>query len=241
MRLTHKGDWPGLITVRQGWARAEARPWNDEMPDASVRLIRGGAGFLCNVRDYLNGLAESVLSPPLPEGGTSIWRQAGFSDHLELELYRHNLERAVPEPDHGISELKDPPWRQAMGVDRAAFDVLWRLGELGLREAYRAVPRSAFLAIEDSDGLAGYAIVGASASLGYLQRIAVDPRAQRNGLGRALLRGSMRYVRAHGGRSVLLNTQPENEPASALYESEGFLRDRHPLHILKASKAEGQS
>ena len=234
MRIAQKGKWPGSLTLRQGWARAEVRPWNDELPDASIRLARGGAGFLRAAANHLTHIpVESVLSPPLSDSGTRVWRQAGFSNYLELDLYRHDLDGHLTEGDRPVAVSDNPPWEEAMALDRHAFQPLWRLGELGLMEAYRAVPRSAFLAARDPDDLAGYAVVGVTGSFGYLQRIAVHPRVQRQGFGRALVRESLRFIRAHGARSALLNTQPDNASAAALYEAEGFVRETRPLHILR--------
>ena len=240
MRITQKGKWPGSLTLRQGWARAEVRPWNDEVPDASIRLVRGGAGFLRAVAEYLSRVpVESVVSPPLSDGATRIWRQAGFSDYLELDLYRHDLDGHLGDPGRPVAIANSPPWEETMDLDSHAFQPLWRLGELGLMEAYRAVPKSAYLATRDADGLAGYAVVGVTGSFGYLQRIAVHPRVQRQGFGRALVRESLRFIRAHGARSALLNTQPDNDPASALYEAEGFVRESRPLHILRRTSTGG--
>jgi hypothetical protein len=44
--VQQRGSWPEPIRLRRGWAKAEARPWNDATPDASLRIIRGSAPFV---------------------------------------------------------------------------------------------------------------------------------------------------------------------------------------------------
>jgi ribosomal protein S18 acetylase RimI-like enzyme len=235
MRLTARGPWPGVITLRQGWASAEARPWNDDLPYASLRLVRGGARFLAAAADHLlASFCEAVLSAPTLPSGTHTWRRAGFDDHLELDLYRHELDEDIQSPDHVIRFPTPPPWPAIAAVDRLAFDVLWRMGELGLREAYQAVSSSTVMTIEDPDGaLSGFAIVGTGTSVGYLQRIAVDPASRGRGYGRSLLRASLEWIRARGGQTVLLNTQPDNAAAAALYRAEHFYRTGETLRVLR--------
>ncbi len=82
----------------------------------------------------------------------------------------------------------------------------------------------------------GFSIVGVTQSTGYLQRIAVDPRAQGHGVGRSLLRASLRWARRHRARSVLLNTQIDNEGAARLYESERFEPLPQRLVLLRATR-----
>ena len=62
--VQQRGAWPEPIRLRRGWAKAEARPWNDATPDANLRIIRGSAPFVDACTAYL--LAKgvpSVLSP----------------------------------------------------------------------------------------------------------------------------------------------------------------------------------
>ncbi len=85
----------------------------------------------------------------------------------------------------------------------------------------------------DAGRTTGYAIVGAGSIAGYLQRVAVHPDFQGAGLGRSLVRASMRWARRHGAHSILLNTQPDNEVAASLYRSEGFERLLDRLTVLR--------
>ncbi|HEY5578913.1 MAG TPA: GNAT family N-acetyltransferase, partial [Acidimicrobiia bacterium] len=152
----------------------------------------------------------------------------------ELDLFRRQIARPVEAPEWPIRQPRRPPWGAANRVDRDSFEPLWRLGELGLKEAFDAISRSVFLAVGDAEELAGFAIVGTGGGIGYLQRIAVHPNHRRRGIGRALVRAAFHFVHRHGGHSILLNTQPDNQAAAALYESEGFVRDRSRLLVLRS-------
>lgn len=230
-----KGVWPGPLTLRRGWARAEARPWNDAVADAALRLVRGGGGFLdaCTKRLFDAGV-PSVLSPPLPPSGRRTWEQAGYREFIQLALMRLDLDQPVECPDHLIVELEGDR-SGLLRIDRAAFPEFWRFDATGLEEALSATGRSVVFIIRDSEGApAGYAIVGYGHAIAYLQRVAVDPKWQRQGMGRSLVRAAARSARGSGAKAMLLNTQFDNQPAIDLYHSEGFILLPEPLALLRA-------
>ena len=98
------------------------------------------------------------------------------------------------------------------------------------REAPR---RCAYLKARYDSDLLGFSIVGAGAGAGYLQRNAVAPSVQHRGIGRALVRASLRWARQHGARQMLLNTLGNNDAASNLYLTEGFTHLDDRLAILR--------
>lgn len=236
-RVNLRGEWPGPLTFRRGWARAEARPWNDAEPAASLRLVRGGPGFLQACAGRLCDLgAPSVLSPPVPLAARRTWEAAGFEDYLKLALMRMSLDAQPPSPDHLVIEANDAPLDTLLRIDQAAFTPFWRFDHHGLREAIDATSSSTILLIRDADGGAtGFAIVGFGSAISYLQRVAVHPKWQGQGMGRSLVRVSARRARAAGARVMLLNTQFDNEPALRLYEDEGFITLPEPLALLRAT------
>lgn len=224
-RLKIRGTWPDPIALRRGWSLATARPWNDESDDAHVRLIRGSADFLREAAEAIPVESGSVLSPPLATGTTSIWKEAGFRPYLVLDMFQRDLQARQAAPDLPVVTGEDREWELAVEIDTAAFEPLWRLGPTGLKEALNATPTSVFLTVRADGGEpVGFAIVGAGAGTGYLQRVAVSPDHAGKGYGRALVRASLGWARNHGCHTMLLNTQPDNEPAGRLYESEGFTR-----------------
>lgn len=238
MQLTTRGTWPGELTLRQGWSKAVARPWNDHVPDAQLRSIRGSAQFIGACVDHLFDLGVAgITSPPLPEGTGAIWRDNGFRHHLTLELFTRDLAQRMAAPHHVIVRGVQQLWSEAVELDTLAFDELWQLGALGLEEARAATPRSELLtALSDDGRLAGFAIVGAGSAVSYLQRVAVHPDFRGQGYGRSLVRASLSWGRSHGGRTMMLNTQPDNATAASLYLSEGFTQMGGGLAVLRKSR-----
>lgn len=234
-KMTMRGSWPGALTLRRNWARAEARPWNDAHPDASLRLVRGGGGFLGACAEHMFELGvPSVLSPPLPPTARNSWVAAGFEPDLDLALMRLSLEEQPSCPNHLVVD-GEPLGRNALlDIDRAAFSDFWRFDINGLGEAIEATSNSDILIIRDQDGgAAGFAVVGFGSAIAYLQRVAVHPDWQGEGMGRSLVRAAARRARASGARVMLLNTQFDNEPAIELYTSEGFVLLPEALTLMR--------
>jgi len=230
------GRWPGRLVLRQGWAKAEARPWNSSVPDAHLRLVRGGAEFLQACADYLlDAGIEGVASPPLPEASSGIWLSAGYEPHLFLDLYSRELFGSQPAPIHVVSTGHD--WTATLAIDQAAFPPFWRLDEDGLKEAMAATPHSCLLLTRHEGETAGFAVAGVGSIAGYLQRVAVHPRYGRLGIGRSLVRAANRWAKRRGARSMMLNTQPDNAAAARLYVSEGFQRMPDQLTVLRSTRS----
>ena len=237
-RISVRGAWPGALHLRQGWARARARPWNEDTPSAALRLERGSAGFLSGCVEALAGLGvDGVLTVPLYPSMTAVWVRAGFRPHRELLLLERRLDGRYSEyrPDD-IGMWPNQDWVDAViAIDDDAFDREWRMGRLGLLEASAATPTSVVLTnAEPGRPPTGFAIVGISGTTGFLQRLAVATSAQGSGLGRRLAMASLRWARGRGGRTMLVNTQPDNRRSTALYTSMGFVVLADRLSVLRA-------
>lgn len=218
-QVSVRGEWPGLVALRSGWWKAIARPLNDESPEAAIRAERASSDFLTRCVGTLVDLGVTgVHSPPLMRGSDRMYRAAGFVAHVELSLLEADL-RSAPRDVDGVRMASNAERDRAAEVDRRAFSGEWRVGRLGLIDALAATPDSVMLWLDEGTG---FSIVGVSAEIAYLQRIAIDPDEQGAGLGRVLLRGSMAWARRRGARTMLLNTQTDNEKATMLYRSESF-------------------
>jgi len=237
INVSQRGNWPGQLTLRRGWARAEARPWNDVEPQAALRLLRGGPTFLAACSARLLGLGvEGVISPPLPLSAQRAWEQAGFERYIDLALMRKSLERPDGPPDHLVVEPPKVDVDDLLAIDAAAFPEFWRFNRGGLEEAIAATSRSTTLTILGSSGAPiAYAVVGFGSAIAYLQRVAVNPEWHGHGMGRSLVRVVARKARSAGAKVLLLNTQLDNTPAIRLYEDEGFATLPDPLTLLRTT------
>ena len=233
-RLHLEGVWPDPVTIRRGWAKAVARPWNDEVPDATIRLERGSSDFLRATAEHLGPMGSgTVYSPALYPTAARVWSRAGFSRFGLLDVMERPLGTEGPKPEHPIEGFDAPNWEEVVDLDRLAFDGFWRMSEAGLVEAMRSTPRSVALLAHVDGRLAGYALVGAQMSVSFLQRVAVAPDLAGRGIGTSLVRASLEWALGSGARTMVLNLRPENDRARDLYEKEGFSSSRTTLELLR--------
>lgn len=233
--VLQRGSWPQPIRFRRGWARAEARRWNDLVPDAALRLVRGGSSFLELCSERLNELdAPYIFSPPLPSTSRRPWEAAGFVEFVPLAFMRRDLAERIPSPDHLVISPPDHSVVDLLRIDHAAFDRFWRFDRFGMAEAIAATAKTKSLLIRGPDGApVAFAIVGFGHAMSYLQRLAVHPDWQGQQMGRSLIRAAARTAQSAGSRAMMLNTQTDNDPAIALYASEGFVTLPEPLAVLR--------
>ena len=233
--VLQRGSWPDPIRFRRGWARADARRWNDCTPDGALRLVRGGSAFLGICSERLNDLgAAHVFSPPLPASSRRPWEEAGFEEYVPLALMRRELDENIPSPDHLVITPPEASIDALLEIDHAAFDEFWRFDRHGIMEAIAATGTARTLQIRGPEGEpVAFAIVGFGHAMSYLQRLAVHPDWQGQQMGRSLARAAARMARKAGSKALLLNTQADNHAALDLYESEGFLTLAEPLALLR--------
>lgn len=101
-----------------------------------------------------------------------------------------------------------PPWLTAL--DAATFGEAW--GPLARHEGLWVIEGAAF---------ARFSLVP-RVQEGELLRIAVDPAQRGKGLGRTLLEGAQRALKAEGIRELNLEVRLGNAAARALYEACGW-------------------
>ena len=233
--LRVEGSWPGPLSIKAGWFRARARPWNEAVCGPLVRLDRGGTEFLIGVRDELVGLTgEDVYSPALYPGSTRVWRRAGFEEYATLAVMERSLARLPAEKaTHEVRAVEDPDWDAILEVDRVAFEGFWGMSRLGLEEAHETNQNTTLLTVSTTEDPEGFAIVGSQWGVAYLHRIAVHPERTGMGLGAALLEWAMRWGSANGARSMVLNVRADNRRAQALYERSGFTTTGTNLQVLR--------
>jgi [ribosomal protein S18]-alanine N-acetyltransferase len=217
------------IRFRGGVARVAA--WHGRPDIASVALQCRGAPSLATVETLLDELRASgyreVITNALAPGPSLPLVDSGFEIRGRLHLLSYDFTSGPPTSSAGPtrrtrrSTAADRP--AVLDVDAAAFDEFWRLDDLGLEQAARATPRS-HLRVNRGDPLTGYGLFGRAERTGYVQRLAIHPQAQGEGLGLALLTDGLRWMRVRGARNAFVNTQAENERALNLYEQAGFRR-----------------
>ncbi|MEQ1699081.1 MAG: GNAT family N-acetyltransferase [Ilumatobacteraceae bacterium] len=160
---------------------------------------------------------------------------AGFHMIQDLVLLEHRSPRDAPPPASTTHRLLTAHHAAASEVDRAAFGQNWALETRALADVCAATPRHRSRGSDTP--LAAYAISGRDGKQGFLQRLAVHPTAQGNGLGRTLVLDSLQWLARWRVQQVLVNTPVDNERALQLYESLGFRRMSERLRVFERALA----
>ena len=237
---------PSVDIIRWGRERARTWPWPGdrnvaflapvaEAPVPSPDFLRRCLATLTE-RGFTR-VVTAALSPLEQTGFLAV----GFEVAEELHLLALQLDGLPPVPS-GL-RVSRVTWHQraeVLAIDRAAFSPFWQLDDHGLEEALHATPRTRFRgapgpASPAVDGaLVGYAICGRSGARGFVQRLAVDPASQRQGIGRGLLLDGLHWMRRRGVHRAVVNTQVGNDAALALYRDAGFRNEPSGLSVLAA-------
>ncbi len=212
---------------------AVVAPWRHRMEVANIRHLVAvrhpdqlveAAVERCDAERAVLVIAielEEVRRPAFYQG-------VGF--HLLEEVVAFELDR-LPPPGRRPGRLRflavDPSDARLramlLSIDRAAFPWLWRNSELEF-ETYSLTP-----GVELFIGLLGdrpVAYVGLTTYLGWghLDRIAVLPDLQGEGLGQEGVAFALDRLAMQGARRVGLSTQRSNVHSQHLYERFGFRR-----------------
>ena len=115
-------------------------------------------------------------------------------------------------------------------VDRAAFLPLWQQDEHAI---FTSLQRNGFLLkAEWHEVLVGYAAGIWNESYGHINRLAVHPQAQGQGIGKRLLAESISHFHQGGVHRITLNTQVNNTASRQLYEQFGFQMVNCDIQVL---------
>lgn len=225
--------------LTRGDGRLRIASWRGEATTAYVTHPQGRLTTTA-VGRALDALAaegyRTAITAALAPAEQQPFLDAGFTVHERLHL----LTRRVDDPPTGATRATLRRGRRRdraaiLAVDGLAFSPFWHLDGPGLDDALAATPSARLRVAEHGGGqdLAGYAITGRAGSRGYLQRLAVDPARQRQGIGGDLVADGLRWLRRWGAREVLVNTQVDNAAALALYDALGFRLQPHGLAVLR--------
>lgn len=230
----------GVEVIRSGGERVRTGPWRGDREVAYLTPVPDApAPSATFVRHCLDELARRgirrVVTGALGPGEQEGFLGAGFAVEERLHLLAHPM-TSIPDVSDppGISLRRAVPRDRAavLAVDSLAFEPFWRLDEHGLDDAVGATPHARFRAADGAGTVVGYAVTGRSGRRGFVQRLAVDPARQGNGIGRVLLVDALRWLRRWRVERTVVNTQLGNTAALSLYERCGFHREPSGLCVL---------
>jgi ribosomal protein S18 acetylase RimI-like enzyme len=229
-----------VVKVATAGARARLGAWPHEPDVGHLVLVdhemvptpHDVAGWLAAARESdLGGIRTGALFPRAAQA----FVEAGFSEIdslLLLESDLHSGVRPVARPGR-TRRLNASSIPDAARVDERAFGRRWSNDAASLGEIRAATPHHRSRMIVVRGELRAFAISGRAGTRGYLQRVAVDPGARRQGFGRVLVADALGWMRRHRVTTALVNTATDNVAARALYDSFGFRRRDAELKVLE--------
>ena len=233
-RLHIEGAWPKRIVIQRGWARATARPWNNDTADVALHLHRGGHDFLARATQTIREIhLAPVYSPALYRTGARIWKRVGYEVFADLQVMERSLAPEIGAVSSTVTEMPPDQIERLLDVDHDSFERFWRMSVAGIEEALLATPRAAILISTNAEKVTGYAIVGTQLNVSFLQRVAVPPEHSGRGLGTALILSSLKWARRKGASSMLLNVRSTNRRAAEIYTRLGFEITGTTLELLE--------
>lgn len=230
-----------LDLVRLGADRLRVGPWRGDHRVAYIAPLAEGAPAAADaVRRCCDLLARrgfsEAITAALGAAESSGFLEAGFHVRERLHLLAHDLGPLPVPSDCPLRRGRRGDRAAALEVDARSFDPFWRLDDSGFDEAIAATPSSRFRVAGDG-AVVGYAVTGRAGTRGFLQRLAVDPAHQREGIGGALAIDGLRWMQRRGVERALVNTQERNDGALALYEHLGFRLQPSGLAVLQIALA----
>ena len=241
---------PGLtkdrrsFSVRMARRRLRVAPWQEDPYVALIAPTGGGrAPGSDEIRQCIRALDERgvmrAVTPALSRFEAEPFFQAGFRLFERLHLLACPLDHWEPTPTKNQADLKRGTTRHhntVLDLDGKAFDGFWRFDHRALDEARTATPAHRFRLAKRSGAIVGYAITGRAGPRGYLQRLAVDPKVQGQGIGTQLVTDSFQWLQRRQVSTSLVNTQETNTNALRLYEHMGYRRQPDGLLVLRWDK-----
>jgi ribosomal protein S18 acetylase RimI-like enzyme len=218
------------MVLRVGGRAVRVAPWPADHATAQLTQLPGAlAPSGSSLRLVLDQVAQAgyaaAVTGALGPGERGAFTEAGFSPLAWLYLLERPLDDlpVAPPAAPPLRRVRRNDWPRVAAVDAAAFPPFWQLGLDGIADARAATPSSRMrVALDATSAVVGYAVFGRSGRRGFVQRVAVDPGAQGHGAGTMLVIDGLRWLRARGADSALVNTQIDNDRALALYQRLGF-------------------
>lgn len=245
----HRFDWAGRLDInelnrtlsifpgRSSWIPEVDEvlvvgPWrnrDDIATVAQISAVRRLDELIAASREASFRLgADGFVMPEWNETRNPRFYERNGLDQLE-DVISFEVDAGVSQP--GDLKVNDPVrlvtadsplLDRIMEIDHHAFPWLWRNSRLEF-EHYLFTPGVEMWALRDDDGEpVSYAGITSYAGWGHLDRIAVDPEHQGQGMGDRTVRFAIARLRQLGARRVGLSTQRSNLRSQRLYTRIGF-------------------
>lgn len=190
--------------------------------------------WLTTAYDVPSGVRQpqTLRTGALYPRAAAAFAAAGFEVADRLALLERPLDeamprrRAAPSAPASLRKARRRDLDALAAIDQSAFAPGWRNDARSLGQIADATPRS-LRRLAQLPGVAarrpvGFAITGLANTTGYLQRLAVHPDGQRQGIGAQLVDDALGWLTRRGARRALVNTAVDNVAAIDLYTAASF-------------------
>ncbi|MDA9608379.1 GNAT family N-acetyltransferase, partial [Candidatus Actinomarina] len=151
-----------------------------------------------------------------------------------MRYYSSDKMDGVTSITHKNLEVAD--FQYLLKLDERIFDRYWRNSSNSFHETLKSCVNNNLFLQKNNGELIGYAILGETRKLSYLQRIGVDKSYQGLGYGEELLQSVLSFSKQKKFLSMKLNTQETNESALNLYKKNGFRVQKNKLIIMSSTQ-----
>lgn len=246
-------DWIGhqpFLVAEQSGNIVAALACSPDIPSAAwIRLFAATASL--DVNDAWNLLWENALAilkdngtqwvaaMPLHEWLISLLLKNGFMNVYQVVMLSWEIgeiPKASPKLPVNIRPMLNEDLGSVQQVDQESFVPVWQNSINSLALAFN---QSAVATVAEIDHeILGYQISTATPMGGHLARFAIHPKAQKKGVGFALLCDLLSHFVLRGARTVTVNTQKDNKASRRLYENAGFqlTEEEYPIFELSLYK-----
>lgn len=132
----------------------------------------------------------------------------------------HRFPQKPHTPHLKLRKMHSSDLIHVLRLDQQAFQPLWQLSWEALSSAFHL---SAYATVAELDGkIAGYQISTTTHTSTCLERLAVSPGLQNQGIGAALVYDLIEEYQVSNATHLTVNTQKDNLPSQTLYKKMGF-------------------
>lgn len=228
-----------LAAARPARARLGRWPFDDEVVHLVLldhHMVPTAADVAGWLREAAEQGARAVRTGALFPDAVPPFLDAGFGVADRLALLTADVAGEHPtsiRTSVRLRRLRPSMLAEASTIDRRAFASPWANDVPALADIMTATPYHRSRSVHVAGRMVAFSISGRADHTGYVQRLAVDPSARRQGLASLLLDDARRWMQRRHVERVMVNTAEDNRAALALYESFGFARQPGSLQILE--------
>jgi ribosomal-protein-alanine N-acetyltransferase len=121
-----------------------------------------------------------------------------------------------------ITHARETDLADILELERSGFDAVEQWSEGAWAEELASPDRYVLARLDRDARVMGVATFSCVAEMADLYRVIVRPEARGQGVGASLVRAGLDWAAAVGGRRMLLEVRPDNQPAVDLYRGLGF-------------------